>query len=158
MAALDDGARLNALTIPGTHDSGALHSLAEIAGKCQSLPIDEQLKIGVRFLDIRLRLVDGGLKVVHSFADQLTDFEDVLADMTAFVRNHPSEFLLVSIKEDASPIRSEQAFADVQEGMLLSCAEVNRAQALPETVGAARGGIHVLACKHAIYSICKLTF
>ena len=39
MAKLDDNASLNSLTIPGTHDSGALHSLAEISGKCQSLPI-----------------------------------------------------------------------------------------------------------------------
>ena len=145
MAALDDGAPLHSLTLPGTHDSGALHSIAEISGKCQSLSVKEQLNIGVRFLDIRLQLVDNGLKVVHSFVDQMTDFEDVLADMTDFIRAHESEFLIVSIKEDASPVRSEKAFAEVLEGMLLSHSEINPARTLPETVGAARGGIHVLA-------------
>lgn len=145
MSSLDDEAPLNSLTLPGTHDSGALHSLAEISGKCQSLSIKEQLKIGVRFLDIRLQLVDNKLKVVHSFVDQLTDFEDVLADMAAFIRENGSEFLIVSLKEDASPKRSDRAFADVLEAMLLSYAEVNPAQALPETVGDARGGIHIMA-------------
>ena len=145
MGALEDSAKLNSVTIPGTHDSGALHSLAEISGKCQSLPIEEQLKIGVRFLDIRLQLVDNELKVVHSFVDQLTDFEDALEDMTSFIRDHESEFLIVSIKEDADPKRSDGAFAEVLETMLLSHEEISSARTLPETVGDARGGIHIVA-------------
>lgn len=145
MADLDDDASLNSLTIPGTHDSGALHSLAEISGKCQSLSVEEQLKIGVRFLDIRLQLVDNELKVVHSFVDQLTDFEDVLDDLLAFIRNHEGEFLIVSIKEDASPKRSDRMFADLLEEMLLSYPEINTERALPESVGEARGAIHIVA-------------
>ena len=145
MADLDDDASLNSLTIPGTHDSGALHSLAEISGKCQSLSVEEQLKIGVRFLDIRLQLVDNELKVVHSFVDQLTDFEDVLDDLVAFIRNHEGEFLIVSIKEDASPKRSDRLFADLLEEMLLSYPEINTERALPESVGEARGAIHIVA-------------
>ena len=62
MAQLNDDATLKSLTIPGTHDSGALHSIAEISSKCQSLAIKDQLKIGVRFLDIRLQLVGDKLK------------------------------------------------------------------------------------------------
>lgn len=145
MAELDDSARLNSLTIPGTHDSGALHSIAEISGKCQSLPVSEQLKIGVRFLDIRLCLVNNELKVVHSFTDQMTIFKSVLDDITSFIRNHKSEFLIVSIKEDDSPKGSNRAFEDVLEEMLLSCEEINRSTSLPETVGSARGKIHVIA-------------
>ena len=145
MADLEDNASLNSLTIPGTHDSGALHSLAEISGKCQSLSVEEQLKIGVRFLDIRLQLVDNELKVVHSFVDQLTDFEDVLDDLVAFIRNHEGEFLIVSIKEDASPKRSDRMFADLLEEMLLSYPEINTERALPEKVGEARGAIHIVA-------------
>lgn len=145
MADLEDDASLNSLTIPGTHDSGALHSLAEISGKCQSLSVEEQLKIGVRFLDIRLQLVDNELKVVHSFVDQLTDFEDVLDDLVAFIRNHEGEFLIVSIKEDASPKRSDRMFADLLEEMLLSYPEINTERVLPESVGEARGAIHIVA-------------
>lgn len=145
MAALDNEASLNSLTIPGTHDSGALHSIADVSGKCQSLSVGEQLKIGVRFLDIRLQLVDNELKVVHSFVDQMTDFKDVLNDMAEFVRNNKSEFLIVSIKEDASPKRSDKDFTDVLEAMLLSYSEVSVARELPDTVGAARGGIHIVS-------------
>ena len=101
MADLDDTLPLSALTIPGTHDSGALYSIADVAGKCQSLTVREQLKAGVRFFDIRLQLRGDKLAVVHSFVDQMTDFADVLDDMTDFLRDHPTEFLLVSIKQDA---------------------------------------------------------
>ena len=34
MAKLDDSLPLNALSLPGTHDSGALHSIADVSGKC----------------------------------------------------------------------------------------------------------------------------
>lgn len=145
MLALEDQAALNAITIPGTHDSGALHSIADISGKCQSLSIQEQLKVGVRFFDIRLQLVDNELRVVHSITDQMTDFVDVLSDMVSFLRGHQSEFLIVSIKEDASPKRSDREFTATLEEMLLSYSEISRGRELPATVGAARGGIHILA-------------
>ena len=145
MAELDNGAALSSLTIPGTHDSGALYSIADLSGKCQSLSIAEQLRIGVRFFDIRLQLVDNELRVVHSFVDQLTYFKDVLSDMAEFIRDNESEFLLVSIKEDASSVGSDKDFTATLEQMLLSYPEISNATALPETVGAARGGIHILA-------------
>ena len=145
MSALDDTAPLNSLTIPGTHDTGALHSIAEISGKCQTLSIKEQLKIGVRFLDIRLQLVGDKLNVVHSFVDQMTDFEDSLADIVEFIRENESEFLIVSIKEDSSPKNSDKKFADVLESMLLSYPEISTARTLPATVGDARGRIHIAA-------------
>ena len=145
MAALPDGASLNSLTLPGTHDSGALHSIADLSGKCQSLSISEQLKIGVRFLDIRLQLVDNELRVVHSFVDQMTSFADTLSEMANFIRNNGSEFLLVSIKEDASAKNSDKNFTDCLEQLLLSYPEVNTSRELPSTVGAARGGIHIIS-------------
>lgn len=145
MAALDDGQSLSSVTVPGTHDSGALYSIADVSGKCQTLSIKEQLKIGVRFLDIRLQLVDNKLRVVHSFVDQMTAFEDVLIELVSFVEANPSEFLLVSIKEDASAKNSSEDFTEALEKMLLSYSAVNTSRELPETVGAARGGIHVLA-------------
>ena len=145
MSLLDDTVALNSLTIPGTHDTGALHSIADISGKCQTLSVKEQLKIGVRFLDIRLQLVGDELKIVHSFVDQMTDFDDTLADMVRFIRNNKSEFLIISIKEDASPKNSNKNFTEVLEQTLRSYPEINDAQTLPDTVGDARGKIHVAA-------------
>lgn len=145
MSELDDTEALSSLTIPGTHDTGALHSIAEISGKCQTLSTKEQLKIGVRFLDIRLQPVGNKLHVVHSFVDQMTDFEDSLADMVEFIRSNKSEFLILSIKEDASAKNSDKNFTEVLESMLLSYPEISTSQALPDTVGDARGKIHVAA-------------
>lgn len=145
MAQLDDSTALNRLSIPGTHDSGALHSLADISGKCQTLSIREQLKIGVRFFDLRLQLVDNKLRIVHSIVDQMTTLADVLSEMRLFLREHPGEFLLVSIKEDAAPKRSDADFTAALEQMLLSCEAVCTDRTLPETVGDARGGLYVLA-------------
>ena len=85
MSALADQREINTLAIPGTHDSGATHSIADLSGKCQSLSIDEQLELGVRFFDIRLQMKNNKLVVVHSFVDQATDFDDVLDDMKKFL-------------------------------------------------------------------------
>ena len=145
MSELDDATRLRSLTIPGTHDSGALHSIADVSGKCQTLSIAQQLKIGVRFLDIRLQLAGDKLQVVHSFVDQMTDFEDSLSDMLKFIRNRGSEFLIVSIKEDADAKQSDKNFTEVLEEILLSYPEISTDKALPDTVGEARGKIHIVA-------------
>lgn len=146
MAQLDDTAPLHTLTIPGTHDSGALYSFGDVFGKCQTLTVADQLKIGVRFLDIRLQLVGDELKIVHSFVDQKTDFRDTMTDMVTFLREHPTEFLLVSIKEDAAPKRAEADFTERLEEMLLAYPDVvSPATVLPATVGDARGKLHVIA-------------
>ena len=52
MSKVNDNVRLVDLSIPGTHDSGATHSIADVAGKCQDSSIEEQLKMGVRFFDL----------------------------------------------------------------------------------------------------------
>ncbi len=145
MVKLDDAREIGALSIPGTHDSGALYSIADIYGKCQTLPIKEQLIAGVRFFDIRLRLVNDELFVYHSFVDQKTKFQGVLDDMISFLKRNPSEFLIVSFKEELEPIGSLKAFSDALEEILLSCGVVSPDRALPETVGGARGKMHILA-------------
>lgn len=145
MERLSDDAPLNTLAIPGTHDSGALYSFAGVSGKCQSVPIDQQLKMGVRFLDIRLKLVKNELNVVHSFADQKLSLTKVLEDITGFIRENPSEFLLVSFKEDDSPVKSDVPFAARLEEVLSGYSEISGARTLPQSVGEARGRIFVLA-------------
>ena len=39
MAKIDDGTEISRLSIPGSHDSGALHSIADVSGKCQTLTV-----------------------------------------------------------------------------------------------------------------------
>ncbi|MBQ8414533.1 MAG: phosphatidylinositol-specific phospholipase C domain-containing protein [Clostridia bacterium] len=145
MSELDDDRGVNTLFIPGTHDSGATHSIADLSGKCQSLSIKEQLKLGVRFFDLRLQLKNNRLVVVHSFVDQATDFEDVLSCMIDFLKENPSEFLLVSFKEDNDPSGSDIDFTDKLEEMLKAESLVSRETDLPATVGEARGKLHVIS-------------
>lgn len=146
MSLLGQRMPLNAVIIPGTHDSGALYSIADVSGKCQTLTVADQLQIGVRFLDIRLQLVDNELCVVHSFVDQKTKFADMMADIAAFLRKNPSEFLIVSFKQDADPKRSDVAFAETLESLLREYDDIlNSSTTLPATVGEARGKMHVIA-------------
>ena len=145
MSALEDDRAINELSIPGTHDSGATHSIADVAGKCQSLSIEDQLYIGVRFFDIRLQLVEDDFNVVHSFVDQDTEFDDVLEDMVEFVEKNPSEFLIVSIKEDADAKRPEGDFTALLEEELREYDVISDSTTLPKTVGEARGKIYIIS-------------
>lgn len=146
MKKLPDDAALNTLSVPGTHDSGALYAFAGVSGKCQSVGIPQQLKMGVRFLDIRLKLVRNELHVVHSFADQRLMLGEVLDSIASFIRDNPSEFLLVSFKEDDGPVKSDVTFASRLEEMLAGYEDVIAPdRALPEKLGDARGKIYILA-------------
>lgn len=147
MSHLDDKTPLNEVFIPGTHDSGALYSFLGVSGKCQSYTIGEQLSMGVRFFDIRLQLRGSELAVVHSFVDQKLTFDAVLDDIKAFITENPSEFVIISIKEDADADAPELPFEKAVEnalsehlGSLLSTsAEV------PSSVGEARGKVHIVS-------------
>ena len=145
MADLEDDRAINELSLPGTHDSGATHSIADVAGKCQSLTIEDQLYIGVRFFDIRLQQVGDDFNIVHSFVDQATDFDDVLESIVRFVVDNPTEFLIISIKKDADPKNPEGDFAYLLEDVLRKYNQISTSQELPKTVGEARGKIYIIS-------------
>ena len=146
MKQVDDNTKIVEMSIPGTHDSGATHSLFDVAGKCQDLSIKSQLNIGVRFFDIRLQLVNDDLNVVHSYVDQKLKFDKVLNDFTSYIKENDSEFLIVSIKKDESDKNSTLSFKDVLMDKLndnndVICFE----NKLPETLKDARGKIYILS-------------
>ncbi len=145
MSKLDDAKMLSELSIPGTHNAGATKSFMGISGKCQDTSIKEQLYIGVRFLDIRLMLEKDKLKVVHSFVDQDLSFESVLENITSFIAENPTEFLIVSIKQEADPENSTVSFASKVEEMLLQHDCVSGDRNFPKTLGEARGKILILS-------------
>jgi|LAHS01.1.fsa_nt_gb 1-phosphatidylinositol phosphodiesterase len=101
MASLDDAATLQSLTLPGSHDSGAYYSLADLAGKCQDLSIEEQLNDGVRFLDVRLEASENTLYVCHGPINEGASFATVLKTVAAFLKDNPTETVLLSVKEEA---------------------------------------------------------
>ncbi|MGN0310096.1 MAG: phosphatidylinositol phosphodiesterase [Bacteroides sp.] len=87
------------MVLPGTHDSGAQHGGALL--QTQDLDIATQLEAGVRAFDIRLREHKGQLGLYHSHAFQRVYWEsDILPTLIGFLKQHPSEWLVVSLKRE----------------------------------------------------------
>ena len=95
MKGLTDDVPVCRLTIPATHDSGAL--LGGEALQTQDISIREQLEAGVRGFDIRLQACENGkLGVYHSVQFQETYWEtEVLPTFIDFLKRYPSEMLFV---------------------------------------------------------------
>ena len=146
MSQINDSTKITDLSIPGSHDSGALHSIADVSGKCQDLNIKSQLNIGVRFFDIRLKLKNNQLDIVHSFVDQKLKFADVLNDMVNFIKENNSEFLIISIKKESDTINSKYSFEETVLNLLSNYNDIIQFDnQLPETIKEARGKIYIIS-------------
>ncbi|MCD4746386.1 MAG: phosphatidylinositol-specific phospholipase C domain-containing protein [Bacteroidales bacterium] len=121
MSQIDDTVPLNRITIPGTHDSGAdLHTSQVHAEKenviTQDFRISNQLKLGVRWFDIRLGYIEKDhLEFYHgdgtfhydlhkTFAEALTWFID-------FLEKDTTETVILMIKQEHTNV-SDEHFAE----------------------------------------------
>ncbi|GGV15598.1 1-phosphatidylinositol phosphodiesterase [Streptomyces litmocidini] len=100
MGAHGDGTDLRRLTIPGTHDSGARYGGPW--SECQNTTIAQQLDSGVRFLDVRCRVTSGSFAIHHGASYQNMMFGDVLVACRDFLAAHPSETVLMRVKQEYS--------------------------------------------------------
>ncbi|XP_051949358.1 1-phosphatidylinositol phosphodiesterase [Xyrauchen texanus] len=100
MATIPDVYSLSDVTMPGTHNTMALYggTLAE----CNSWYLAQQLRAGIRFLDVRVRHVRGKLTIHHGISYQYAHFGDVLMDIVAFLKDYPTETVLMRLKEELS--------------------------------------------------------
>ena len=145
MSEVDDSYHVRELSIPGTHDSAATHSIADVAGKCQDLTIKEQLTIGVRFFDIRLQMYNNEFRLVHDFLDQKLSFDSVVNDFVSFLKQYPSEFLIVSIKKDYDDFNSSTSFETLFRSYFENNEEyISYMNYIPLTVEECRGKIHII--------------
>lgn len=112
MAYVSDSTSLGELTIPGAHDSGARYEPISGTAKCQDLSIAEQLEIGVRYLDIRLRHVDDALVVHHGPVYQQLNFDDVLVQVTGFLSANPSEVVIMEVSEEYTSTNITRTFEE----------------------------------------------
>lgn len=110
MASQPDATSLAALSIPGTHDSAARFEPQAGLAMTQDLTIAEQLAAGVRYLDLRCRHVDDGFLLYHGAIDQNQTFEELLATLTEFLDEHPTETIIASVKEEATPSGNTRPF------------------------------------------------
>ncbi|MCJ0873633.1 phosphatidylinositol-specific phospholipase C [Streptomyces sp. AP-93] len=100
MRGLGDSTALQRMTIPGTHDSGATRGGLYVA--CQNTSIADQLGSGIRFLDVRCRVTGGSFAIHHGAYYQNLMFGDVLAACWNFLAAHPSETVLMRLKQEYS--------------------------------------------------------
>ena len=115
LSRLPDSAALRDLTLPGTHNSGARYGGSYT--ECQNTTIAEQLNSGIRFLDIRCRLIDGSFAVHHGATYQHLNFDDVLGACRDFLSAQPSETVLMRLKQEYSE-ESPEAFRAVFDDYL----------------------------------------
>ena len=98
MQPLSDDLKISQLSIPGTHNSMAREGNLWVW--CQSLSLIVQLLVGVRFLDIRCRHFKNSLPIHHEAFYQNADLTDVLSTAVSFLSAHPSEVILMRIREE----------------------------------------------------------
>lgn len=99
MQEIEDNRLICKMSIPGTHDTAADTGNAWV--KTQEKSIKEQLNSGIRFFDIRLVHDKGVLKLCHtSWVFNKTLTEDVLRTTADFLRDHPSETVIMTLKRD----------------------------------------------------------
>lgn len=99
---IDGNKLLSEIEMPGTHNSGARvdHKLLKDTAKCQKMKIPEQLETGIRFLDLRCRHHKDKFPIYHGIVDQNIDFGEILTVCKQFLSSNPSEFIIMSIKEE----------------------------------------------------------
>ncbi|XP_029298663.1 uncharacterized protein LOC115015465 [Cottoperca gobio] len=100
MASIPDDQPLSEVTIPGTHNTMAL--FGGVYAECQTWSLASQLQAGVRFLDVRVRHIKGNLTIHHGVSYQRAHFGQVLQGVADFLREYPSETVLVRVKEEFS--------------------------------------------------------
>lgn len=110
MKHIPDARHLSQLSVPGTHDSGALHEGWPGTAKCQALTISQQLEVGVRFLDIRCRHFNNDFSIHHGPVYQHQNFSDVLSACTKFLKSNPSEVIVMSVKPEHRAENNRETF------------------------------------------------
>ncbi|MGJ8723730.1 MAG: phosphatidylinositol-specific phospholipase C [Roseibacillus sp.] len=100
------------LRLPGTHNSAALFEPLLGTARCQSLTVRQQLDAGVRFLDIRCRHEEDGFLLYHGLIPQKQTFAELQETLISFLKENPSEFVLVSIQETSKPSQNSRSFEE----------------------------------------------
>jgi len=96
---------ISKMSIPGTHDSYALYGGVGWT-KCQEWDVPKQLRKGIRFFDLRFRRAGTGFHIYHGPIYQHKIGEDAFNEITNFLREQPTETVLVSYQEEGTPSMS----------------------------------------------------
>lgn len=109
MKNIDDSKNLFTLSIPGTHDSVTKYVQFSYITQCQDKSIFDQLNLGIRALDIRVKSDGKKLAMVHSIAKAYAApyhnapklyLDYVLEHCYEFLEKNPSEAIIFQFKND----------------------------------------------------------
>ena len=95
IAALPDSTPLCSLVIPGTHDT-MTSTCTHPYYRTQDLDLTEQLGLGVRFLDLRLRRT---MVAAHREWTSTITAESILLTLRRHLAEHPRDFVLIRIQK-----------------------------------------------------------
>lgn len=144
MAAIADSTSLADLSIPGTHESAALYEPVPGTAKAQNLTLAAQFDAGIRYVDIRCRHLDDAFQIFHGPVSELLSFDEVIGYAKAFLAAHPTETILMSIKEESAPSGDTRTFAATFDAYVAKDPSLWRLDATIPTLGEARGKIQVV--------------
>lgn len=99
MAGIEDFRTLSLITIPGTHDSMALYGGPE--SECQALSLKDQLRAGIRFLDLKVFGLGNTLYVMQGVMYQHSTLKEVLDTVRAFLSEFKTEAVLIRVQPES---------------------------------------------------------
>ena len=144
MGVVADQTSIAAMSIPGTHDSGATKEPVSGTAKCQNLSIADQLNAGVRYLDVRCRHIDNAFAIHHGAIYQNLNFNDVLNACINFLNSNPTETIIMSVKEEHTPSNNTRTFEQTFDTYVQqNPAKWDLGNNIP-TLGSIRGKIRLL--------------
>jgi len=144
MGALDAHKSLSRLSIPGTHNTGALYEPFYGTSKCQDLTISDQLAIGVRYLDIRCRHIDNAFAIYHGPISQHLTFAAVVTACIDFLADNPTECVVMSVNEESIPSRNTRTFEETFAAYVAEHPERWELGTITPTLDEAKGKIVLL--------------
>ena len=110
MQTIDGSRKLGDLSIPGTHDTMAFSNSLPATDivRTQSMSLEQQLDSGIRFLDICLRHEGHRFSIYHGSVWLGYGFDDVCNIVQNFLKQHPTETILMRIKQENSSVSDEE--------------------------------------------------
>lgn len=107
MAELSDRP-ISKLTIPGTHDSCCRKTWDFLEN--QSWHLEDQLRAGIRYIDIRCRHINDEFSIHHKWIFCRLFFSDVMEILKQFLRDYSTETVIMRVKEEYTPENNTRTF------------------------------------------------
>ncbi len=165
MSKVSDDKLITELALPGSHDSATQYVHLPYLAQCQVYSLEDQLRGGYRYLDIRLK-ADQPTKTMtfhHGpaacqkdrglFAPSL-DLNDGLESCYKFLKEHPSETIVFVVKQEDSKLAPSD-FQDILAQYISQNPDAWYIDTKIPTLGQARGKI-VLMQRHKLDKYYKI--